>query len=285
VTLQSARGAPGGFRIACWNIWGFSWEWPRRRPLIAAELADLKADAVFLHEARAARQPWETGQSTPAQVSADSGMALVDWIDAPTSIPGTRMGPALLARERPAETSRSRLADRDTVADLGYHEPWLLTARWNIQGFGLVVASTHLPVSGLTQALKASANKLTKVLQTLAQDADLLVLVGDLNLTPQSSGLYLVMRAVGLESVPPLDRAPPTFPTSNVMFNRQAVEDRSGDPIHPQAPPIRIDHLLVRSDTDSPLKIVAEGRFGTTRRDGDLYASDHWGLWFDVAVA
>ena len=276
--------ASGRLRIACWNIWGFSWEWPRRRPLVAAELADLKPDAVFLHEARAARRPWEGGQSTPAQVAADSGLSVVDWIDAPTSHPGTRMGPALLANRQPVKMSRRRLADRGAVPDLGYHEPWLLTAEWDLHGAQLVVASTHLPISALVQAQDTSVNSLVEVTQSVAAGADLLVLVGDLNLMPQNSRLYRLMQAVGLESEPPLDRATATFPTSNAMFNRQALEDGIGDPIHPQAPPIRIDHLLVRSGKRSSLRIVAEGRFGTTHRDGDLYASDHWGLWFDVAA-
>ena len=276
--------ACGNLRIACWNIWGFSWEWPRRRPLVAAELADLKPDAVFLHEARAARRPWENGQSTPAQVAADSGLSVVDWINAPTSHPDTRMGPALLARQQPVKTSRFQLADRNTVAKLGYHEPWLLTADWDIQGSRLVVASTHLPISGLSDALDSSVSNLVEAIQPMTEDADLLVLIGDLNLMPQNSLLYRLMRDLELESAPPLDRAPPTYPTSNAMSNRQALEDGIGAPIHPQAPPIRIDHLLVRSKSNSPLKIVAEGRFGTAHRDSDLYASDHWGLWFDVAV-
>lgn len=285
MTPRSAPGAPRKLRIACWNIWGFSWEWPRRRPLVAAELADLTPDAVFLHETRAASRPWENGESTPTQVAADSGLVVVDWIDAPTTHPGSRMGPALLAGEPKIETSRHQLADRSSVTNLGFHEPWLLTARWDLNGARLVVASTHLPRSGLTQALEASASKLIEVLPALSQDADLLVLVGDLNLMPQSSLLYGLMQAVGLESVPPLDKAPATFPTCNAMFNRQAADDGIGNPIHPQAPPIRIDHLLVRSNPEAPLKLVASGRFGTTHRDGDLYASDHWGLWFDVAAA
>ena len=136
----------------------------------------------------------------------------------------------------------------------------------------------------MTEAQDASVNSLAEVIQPMATDADLLVLIGDLNLMPQSPKLYRLMQAVGLESVPPLNDAPPTYPTSNTMINRQALADASGDPIHPQAPPIRIDHLLVRRGKQSPLKIVADGRFGTTHRDGDLYASDHWGLWFDVAV-
>ena len=276
--------ACGNLRIACWNIWGFSWEWPRRRPLVAAELADLKPDAVFLHEARAARRSWENGQSTPAQVAADSGLSVVDWIDAPTSYPDTRMGPALLAKEQSVKTSRFQLADRHTVADLGYHEPWLLTADWTIRGSRLVVASTHLPRSGLAEALDASGSSLIEVMQPMTEDVDLLVLVGDLNLMPQNSLLYRLMRDLEFESMPPLNGAPPTYPTSNALFNRQALEDGIGDPIHPQAPPIRIDHLLVRSGKRSSLRIVADGRFGTTHRTGDLYASDHWGLWFDVAV-
>ena len=284
MTPPSGSGPTPKVRIACWNIWGFSWEWPRRRPLVAAELADLKPDTVFLHEARAARRPWEGGQSTPAQVAADSGLSVVDWIDAPTSHPGTRMGPALLANQQPVETSRCQLAARGAIADLGYHEPWLLTACWDIQGAQLVVASTHLPISRLVQAQDTSVNSLVEVIQPKTTDADLLILIGDLNLLPQSPKLFRLMQTVGLESEPPLNDAPPTYPTSNTMINRQALADGSGDPIHPQAPPIRIDHLLVRSAKQSPLKIVADGRFGTTHRDGDLYASDHWGLWFDVAV-
>ena len=276
--------ASGRLRVACWNIWGFSWEWPRRRPLVAAEVADLEPDALFLHEARAARRPWENGHSTPAQVAADSDLSVVDWIDASTSYPDTRMGPALLARQHPVTTSRFQLADRESVANLGYHEPWLLTADWNIQGSRLVVASTHLPWSGLTDALDASVSNLVEVIQPMTADADLLVLVGDLNLMPQNSLLYRLMRDLELESVPPLDRAPPTYPTSNAISNRHAREDGVGNLIHPQAPPIRIDHLLVRSKSHSPLKIVAEGRFGTVHGYGDVYASDHWGLWFDVAV-
>jgi len=276
--------ACGNLRIACWNIWGFSWEWPRRRPLVAAELADLKPDAVFLHEARGARRSWENGQSTPAQVAADSGLSVVDWIDAPTSHPGAHMGPALLANQQPVTTSRRQLANRSSVVNLGFHEPWLLTACWDIQGAQLVVASTHLPISGLVQAQDTSVNSLVEVTQSVAAGADLLILIGDLNLMPQNSRLYRLMRDLELESAPPLDRAPPTYPTSNAMSNRQALDDGIGAPIHPQAPPIRIDHLLVRSKSNSPLKIVAEGRFGTAHRDCDLYASDHWGLWFDVAV-
>jgi endonuclease/exonuclease/phosphatase family metal-dependent hydrolase len=271
-------------RVACWNVWGFSWEWPRRRPLVAAELADLKPDALFLHEARAARRTWENGESTPEQVAADSGLSVVDWIDARTSHPDTRMGPALLARQRPVRTSRFRLADRGTVANLGYHEPWLLTADWHIQGSRLVVASTHLPMSGLPEALDASVNNLVEAIQPMTEIADLLVLVGDLNLMPHKSLLYRLMRDLELESAPPLDRALPTYPTSNAMSNRQALEDGVGNLIHPQAPPIRIDHLLVRTKSNSPLNVIAEGRFGTAHRDGDLYASDHWGLWFDVAA-
>ena len=118
----------------------------------------------------------------------------------------------------------------------------------------------------------------------MTTDADLLILIGDLNLMPQSPKLYRLMQSVGLESVPPLNEAPATYPTSNTMINRQALADGSGDPIHPQAPPIRIDHLLVRRGPQSPLKVDVAGRFGTTHYDGDLYASDHWGLWFDVAV-
>ncbi len=284
MTPPSGSGPPPKVRIACWNIWGFSWEWPRRRPLVAAELADLKPDAVFLHEARAARRPWENGQSTPAQIATDCGLSVVDWIDAPTSHPGTRMGPALLANRQPVKMSRHQLADRTSVANLGYHEPWLLTAEWDFHGAQLVVATTHLPRFGLTEALDASVNSLVEIIQPMTTDADLLVLIGDLNLMPQSPKLYRLMQAVGLESVPPLNEAPATYPTGNTMINRQALADGSGDPIHPQAPPIRIDHLLVRRGPQSPLKVDVAGRFGTTHYDGDLYASDHWGLWFDVAV-
>ena len=194
------------------------------------------------------------------------------------------MGPALLANRQPAKMSRHQLADRTSVANLGYHEPWLLTAEWDFHGAQLVVATTHLPRFGLTEALDASVNSLVEVIQPLAKDADLLILIGDLNLMPQSPKLYRLMQAVGLESVPPLNEAPATYPTGNTMINRQALADGSGDPIHPQAPPIRIDHLLVRRGPQSPLKVDVAGRFGTTHYDGDLYASDHWGLWFDVAV-
>jgi len=284
VTPRSAPGAPRKLRIACWNIWGFSWEWPRRRPLVATELADLKPDAVFLHETRSASRPWENEESTPAQVAADLGLVVVDWIDAPTTHPGSRMGPALLAGEPQVETSRHQLADRSSVANLGFHEPWLLTARWDLNGTRLVVASTHLPMQGLRSAQKAATDRLAEVLPPLCDAADLLILIGDLNLAPLSSKLYALMQAVGLDSVPSLQDAPPTWPTSNTMYNRQVLDSGLSGLLHPEAPPIRIDHLLVRSESHSPLNIVAHGRFGTTRRDGDLYASDHWGLWFDVAV-
>lgn len=285
MTPRSAPGAPWKLRIACWNIWGFSWEWPRRRPLVAAELVGLTPDAVFLHETRSASRPWENGESTPTQVAADSGLIVVDWIDAPTTHPGSRMGPALLAREPQIETSRHQLADRRSVANLGFHEPWLATARWNLNGARLVVASTHLPMQGLRNAQKASTDRLAEILPTLSYDADLLILIGDLNLAPLSSKLYALMQAVGLDSVPSLRNAPPTWPTSNTMYNRQVLDSGLSGLLHPEAPSIRIDHLLVRSNPEAPLKLVAHGRFGTTHRDGDLYASDHWGLWFDVAAA
>ena len=251
---------------------------------MAAELADLKPDAVFLHETRSASRPWENGESTPAQVAADSGLIVVDWIDAPTTHPGSRMGPALLAGEPQIETSRHQLADRNSVTILGFHEPWLLTARWDLNGARLVVASTHLPMQGLRNAQQAAVDRMTEILPSLSDNADLLVLIGDLNLAPLSSKLYALMQAVGLKSVPPPREAPPTWPTSNTMYNRQVLDSGLSGLLHPEAPPIRIDHLLVRSKPVAPLKLVANGRFGTTHRDGDLYASDHWGLWFDVAV-
>ena len=52
------------------------------------------------------------------------------------------MGPALLAAKQPVNTSRHRLAERNSVANLGFHEPWLLTADWDLHGAHLVVAST-----------------------------------------------------------------------------------------------------------------------------------------------
>ena len=71
--------------------------------------------------------------------------------------PSARMGPALLARVPPAGTSRLRLADRDSVPDLGFHEPWLLTARWEIGGFRATVATTHLPMASRLPAAQRVA--------------------------------------------------------------------------------------------------------------------------------
>ena len=119
--LRSSGPPPAGLRVAMWNIWGFSWEWERRRPLVAVELADLEPDVVVLQEARAARRPWEAGQSTPVQVAADTGIPVVEWIDAPTQDPSARMGPALLARRPPAEhieaaAGRPRLRSRPRLS-------------------------------------------------------------------------------------------------------------------------------------------------------------------------
>ena len=269
-----------------WNIWGFSWEWERRRPLVAAELADLEPDVVILQEARAARQPWEAGQSTPQQVAADTGIPLVEWIDAPTADPSARMGPALLARLLPAGTSRLRLADRDSVPDLGFHEPWLLTAWWEVGGFRATVATTHLPMSSLRAAQQAAVPELAQALAPLAGESDLLVLMGDVNLQSHSSLLFNLMQTVGLESVPSLSTAPPTWPTSSSMFNRWAVESGYRNSAHhPEAQPIRIDHTLVHRRASAPLRIADNGRFGTRHCTDDLFASDHWGLWVDLAVA
>ncbi len=272
-------------RIAMWNIWGFSWEWRRRRPLVAAELNDLAPDILFLHEARAARNEWESSQSTPEQVAADTGIPLIEWIDAPTVHSSARMGPALLAHTPPAATSRVRLAGRDSVEDLGYHEPWLLAAEWQIGGSRVVVAATHLPASSLRDAQEVSVSALADSLLALRDRADLLVLIGDLNLQPHSPRLYRLMQAVDLESEPRLSSTPPTWPTSSPIFNRQALD--SGQPEwvhHPDAPPIRIDHLLVHRRDGASVQITDTGRFGTNHRDGDLFASDHWGLWVDLAI-
>ena len=62
------------------------------------------------------------------------------------------MGPALLANQQPVKTSRHRLAERNSVANLGFHEPWLLTADWDLHGAHLVVASTHLPRYGIDRS-------------------------------------------------------------------------------------------------------------------------------------
>ena len=268
-----------------WNIWGFSWEWERRRPLVAAELADLAPDVVFLHEARAARSPWEAGQSTPEQVAGDTGIPLIEWIDAPTAHPTARMGPALLSRVSPVRTSRLLLADRDSVPDLGFHEPWLLTTQWNVDGLRATVATTHLPAWSLRAAQDVAVDALVKALPSLASSADLLLLIGDLNLQSHSSQLFRLMQAAGLESVPSLSTAPPTWPTNSVMFNQEALA--SGHPWrvhHPEAQPIRIDYALVHRRDAAPLRIADAGRFGTRHRTDDLFASDHWGLWVDLAI-
>ena len=269
-----------------WNIWGFSWEWQRRRPLVAAELADLEPDVVFLHEARAARCPWEAGQSTPQQVAGDTGIPLIEWIDAPTAHPTARMGPALLSRVSPVRTSRLRLADRDSLSDLGYHEPWLLTAELEVDGFRATVATTHLPMSSLSAAQDVAVHSLAEALPPLAGESELLLLIGDLNMQSHSSRLFRLMQAAGLESVPSLSTAPPTWPTSSVMFNQEALA--SGHPWrvhHPEAQPIRLDYTLVHRRDAAPLRIADAGRFGTRHRTDDLFASDHWGLWVDLAIA
>ena len=269
-----------------WNIFGYSWEWERRRPLVAAELADLAPDVVFLHEARAARRPWETCQSTPEQVAVDTGIPLIEWIDAPTSHPTARMGPALLARVPPAGTSRERLADRDSVPDLGFHEPWLLTTRWEIDGSHATVATTHLPGSRLPAAQDVAVDSLAQVLASLAGESDLLLLIGDLNLRPGSPGLRHLMQSANLESAPSLSLAPPTHPTSNAMFNRAMLDSGSTERLRaPEERPIRVDHALFHSPHGASLRIADTGRFGTRHRVDDLFASDHWGLWVDLAIA
>ncbi len=269
-----------------WNIWGFSWEWQRRRPLVAAELTDLAPDVVFLHEARAARCSWEAGRSTPEQVAGDTGIPLIEWIDAPTTHPTARMGPALLSRVAPVKTTRVRLAGRESVPDLGFHEPWLLTAHWEIDGFRATVATTHLPMASLPAAQDVAVHSLAKLLPPMATESDLLVLIGDLNLQSHSARLFRLMQAAGLEPVPSLSTAPPTWPTSSAMFNREALA--SGRPWslhHPEAQPIRIDYTLVHRRAAAPLRIADAGRFGTRHRTDDLFASDHWGLWVDLAIA
>ena len=269
-----------------WNIWGFSWEWERRRPLVAAELADLAPDVVFLHEARAARSPWEAGRSVPEQVAGDTGIPLIEWIDAPTAHPTARMGPALLSRVSPVRTSRLLLADREFVPDLGFHEPWLLTTRWEIDGFRATVATTHLPAWSLRAAQDVAVDALVKALPSLASSADLLLLIGDLNLQSHSSQLFRLMQAARLESVPSLSRAPPTWPTSSAMFNQWALASGYPDSVHhPQAQPIRIDYTLVHRGESAPLRIADTGLFGTRHRADDLFASDHWGLWVDLTIA
>ena len=269
-----------------WNIWGFSWEWERRRPLVAAELADLAPDVVFLHEARAARSPWEAGQSTPEQVAGDTGIPLIEWIDAPTAHPTARMGPALLSRVSPVRTSRLLLADREFVPDLGFHEPWLLTTRWEIDGFRATVATTHLPASSLPAPQDVAVHSLAEALPPLAGESELLLLIGDLNLQSHSARLFRLMQAAGLESVPSLSTAPPTWPTSSAMFNQAALDSgRPGWVHHPEAQPIRIDYALVHRPEPASIRIADAGRFGTRHRTDGLFASDHWGLWVDLTIA
>lgn len=86
------------------------------------------------------------------------------------------------------------------------------------------------------------------------------------------------LRAVGA--------APPTWPTSSAMFNRWAMESGYQNwAHHPEAQPIRIDYVLVHRRDSAPLRIAGHGRFGTRHRTDDLFASDHWGLWVDLAIA
>ena len=269
-----------------WNIWGFSWEWERRRPLVAAELADLAPDIVFLHEARSASLPWEAGRSVPEQVAGDTGIPLIEWIDAPTAHPTARMGPALLSRVSPVRTSRLLLADREFVPDLGFHEPWLLTTRWEIDGFRATVATTHLPGSRLPAAQDVAVDSLAQALPPLAGESDLLLLIGDLNLRPCSPGLRHLMQAANLESAPSLSVAPPTHPTSNAMFNRAMLDSGSTERLRaPEERPIRVDHALFHPPHRGSLRIADVGRFGTRHRADDLFASDHWGLWVDLTIA
>ena len=120
----------------------------------------------------------------------------------------------------------------------------------------------------------------------LSEDSDLLVLMGDLNVQPHSSLLFSLMQTAGLESVPSLATAPPTWPTSSAMFNQWAVDSGYGTwAHHPEAQPIRVDYVLARRRDSTPLRIVDQGRFGTRHRTDGLFASDHWGLWVDLAIA
>ena len=182
-----------------WNIWGFSWEWERRRPLVAAELADL-ANPMSSSSTKRARPAAHGKPANPRreQVAGDTGIPLIEWIDAPTVHPTARMGPALLSRVSPVRTSRLLLADREFVPDLGFHEPWLLTTRWEIDGFRATVATTHLPaIIGCPPPQDVAVDSLAQVLAPLAGESDLLLLIGDLNLRPCSPGLRHLMQAAG----------------------------------------------------------------------------------------
>ena len=136
------------------------------------------------------------------------------------------------------------------------------------------------------ELLKPRLRRFADALAPLAGESDLLVLMGDVNLQSHSSLLFYLMQTVGLESVPSLSTAPPTWPTSSAMFNRWAVESGYRNSAHhPEAQPIRIDHTLVHRRESAPLRIADNGRFGTRHCTDDLFASDHWGLWVDLAVA
>ena len=230
-------------RIASWNVWGFEWRWRERLPLVAAEICAVQPDILLLQETRSAAASWEQGLSTAQQIADRTGLRLERWIDAQTADDAMRLGPAALTSLPSSEVVAEPLCSHDEGADIGFHESWLLTLRFELSGATTAVATTHLPVSRPPEAQRRATDRLIEKLPAHTEGCETVLLMGDLNLQPHSPLLWRMMRDLDLASAPRLNRAPPTWPTDVGMHNAQLLEDGFAElMIHPDAPAVRIDH-------------------------------------------
>ena len=267
MTARDAR-ASGRLRVATLNLLYYPQgdRWRERRPLVEDELRAFEPDVIGFQEVN-------------RSIDQDHGLA-------------ESAGPALgYVVHRASETIRSRyprhwdgvvLLTRESAGQVVFHEVRRLTHLRIVQALGIrrpdgariTVANTHLHHPGDDAGRRARLRQASAILEFLADvpEADVVVLLGDLNAIPDEPALEVFFGAGFRSATREAGRGDPdTFPSGLVA------------PTVDRGPGACIDYVLVRGAA------VVEGAQIAFDRpapgDAGLFPSDHRGIVVDLGLA
>lgn len=262
-------------RVLTLNLWGVREPWSRRRDLLTSELRAIDADIVMLQESIV--------RSDYDQVAEllGSGFEIVHG----TAREGDGQGVSMACRWPVSDvaeidlgvTSRTTDACTALVAHVAAPEP-----------FGEIVAVNHFPDWQLDheheRELQAVAT--ARHVERLVRDGGPHVIVaGDFDASPEAASLRFWTGRQSLEQ-------------TSVCYRDAWESVHPGEPGHTFTPtnPLmgaanwdwpyrRIDYILVRCGRHGgPTLAVADCSIAFGRRDGEVCASDHFGLIADLTL-
>jgi endonuclease/exonuclease/phosphatase family metal-dependent hydrolase len=257
-------------RVATLNLWGIQGEWERRLDVAARGLAAASPDVVVVQEVHVAPDVPNTARQLAARLGPDWRTAYA----CATRLEKSEEGLAILARrdpedERSIELPDAREGDRRILLSARVGDVWIHT--------------THLHYR--------LADGLARERQVVAIDAAVRQIGGE--------GVHIL----GGDLNAPPDADEIRFLAGRHTLGRRTYWQDAFRALHPDEPGVtwarrnpytaplawleldrRIDYLFVSPERRDGRGKIREARVILDEPDGDVWASDHFGVLADVAV-